>query len=194
MLKLGKIYDADVTYFNGHIVGRTGTLPPDYEPASDVQRTYLVSPEYISWDKKNTIAIRVYNSGGDGGLSGGPVELTNRSNDDLLALGTAFSEEDIILRGSPDIEIPVTLKSEFRKKYRGTIRLAILNESGDEFADAYQDVAVKKNSTAFFTMKVRNMKPGLYKASLTLESKMGNKKYSFNFRYEPEKIVSPPEP
>jgi len=59
ILRLGKIDDADVTYFNGHIVGKTGSLPPDYESAYDVPRSYLIPPEYISWDKKNTIAIRV---------------------------------------------------------------------------------------------------------------------------------------
>jgi cephalosporin-C deacetylase len=194
ILRLGKIDDADVTYFNGHIVGKTGALPPDYESAYDVQRSYLIPPEYISWDKKNTIAIRVFDPGGGGGLYGGPVELTNRGNPDLLTLGVAFAEDDMILKGQPDVDIPVTLKSDFRKKYRGALRLNIITDFGDEFAAAYREVAVKKNSTALFTLKVRDLKPGFYKATLSLESKMGNKEYSFNFGYEPEKIVSPPDP
>ena len=45
-----------------------------------------------------------------------------------------------------------------------------------------------------FTFRVKDLKPGFYKAILSLESKMGNKKYSFNFGYEPEKIVSPADP
>jgi cephalosporin-C deacetylase len=194
ILNLGKIDDVDVTWFNGHIVGKTGKLPPDYASAYDMQRSYIILPEYISWGKKNTIAIRAYDPGGDGGLYGGPVELTNRGNPDLLAIGTAFTEADMILKGDPDVDIPASLKSEFRKKYRGALKLNIITDFGDEFATGYQEVVVKKNSTSLFTFRVKDLKPGFYKASLSLESKMGNKKYSFNFGYKPEKIVSPPDP
>jgi len=194
MLNLGKIDDADETFFNGHKVGATGVMPPDYAGAYDVQRSYLIPPEYVQWGKKNTIAVRVYDAGGDGGLYGGPAELTNRGNPDLLALGTDFAEEDLILKGSPDVEIPVTLKSEFRKKYRGAITLTVMTDFGEVFHKDYREVAVKRMSTGRFSFRVRGLKPGFYKAILSLESKMGNKKHSFNFGYEPEKIVSPADP
>lgn len=191
MLNLGKIDDADETWFNGHLVGRTGKMPPGYIGAYNVPRSYLIPPEYIRWDGKNTIAVRVYDAGGDGGLWGGPVELTNRGNPDLLTLGTAFDEEDMILTGSPDVEIPVTVKSELRKKYRGALSLEIVTDFGEKFHQGYREVAVKANSTGNFNFRVTGLKPGFYRAVVTLESKMGNKKHSFNFGYEPEKIVSP---
>jgi cephalosporin-C deacetylase-like acetyl esterase len=194
MLNLGKIDDADETWFNGHKVGATGVMPPDYAGAYDVQRTYLIPPEYVQWGKKNTIAVRVYDAGGDGGIYAGPAELTNRGNPDLLTLGTAFTEQDMIIKGSPDLEIPVTLKNEFKKKYRGAITLKIMTDFGEEFHKDYREVAVKKMSTGRFVFRVGNLKPGFYKATLSLESKMGNKKHSFNFGYEPEKIVSPADP
>ena len=194
MLNLGKIDDADETFFNGHLVGATGKMPPDYSGAYDRPRSYLVPPEYVQWGKKNTIAVRVYDAGGDGGLYGGPAELTTRGNPDLLKLGTAFKQEDMIIKGSPDIEIPVTLKSEFRKKYRGALILTIKTDFGEEFHKDYREVAVKKMSTGHFSFRVKDLEPGFYKATLSLESKMGNKKHNFNFGYEPEKIVSPADP
>lgn len=194
MLNLGKIDDADETFFNGHLVGATGKMPPDYSGAYDVPRSYLVPPEYVQWGKKNTIAVRVYDAGGDGGLYGGPAELTTRGNPDLLKLGTAFKQEDMIIKGSPDIEIPVTIKSEFRKKYRGALTLTIETDFGEEFHKDYREVAVKKMSTEHFSFRVKDLEPGFYKATLSLESKMGNKKHNFNFGYEPEKIVSPADP
>ncbi len=63
MLKLGKIDDADVTYFNGHLIGKTGSLPPDYVCAYDAPRAYLIPPEMVQWGKKNTVAVRVYDAG-----------------------------------------------------------------------------------------------------------------------------------
>jgi cephalosporin-C deacetylase-like acetyl esterase len=194
MLNLGKIDDADETWFNGHKVGATGKMPPDYAGAYDVPRSYLIPPAYVNWGGKNTIAVRVYDAGGDGGLYGGPAELTNRGNPDLLTLGTEVAQKDMILKGSPDVEIPATVKSEFRKVYRGGLTLKIVTDFGDPVYEGYRDVSVKKMSTEYVPFMVKNLKPGFYKATLSLQSKMGNKKYSFNFGYEPEKIVSPADP
>ncbi len=191
VLSLGKIDDSDVTYFNGHEIGSTGQMPPDYSGAYDVPRSYRIPAEYVQWGKKNTVAVRVYDAGGDGGLYGGPVELTNRGNPDLLSLNVEIAEQDLIFKGSPDVDIPVVLKSEFRKAYRGALTLKITADVGDEFDNQYREVAVKKKSTGQFPLRVSGLKPGFYKAALALESRMGNKKYNFNFGYEPEKIVSP---
>jgi cephalosporin-C deacetylase-like acetyl esterase len=194
ILNLGRIDDSDVTFFNGHQVGSTGQMPPDYSGAYDVLRSYRIPPEIVQWGKKNTIAVRVYDAGGGGGLYGGPAELTNRGNPDLLVLSTAFGEQDMILHGSPDVEIPVTLSSEFRRKYRGALTMTVFTDFGEEFDTKYQEVAVKKKSTGRFVFKVKDLKPGFYKATLSLESKMGNKKHDFNFGYEPEKIISLADP
>lgn len=194
MLNLGKIDDADETFFNGHRIGATGQMPPDYEGAYDVPRSYLIPPDYVQWGKKNTVAVRVYDAGGDGGLYGGPAELTNRGNPDLLDLKVEFPAENRIVLGSPVVEIPVTIRSEFRKKYRGALTLKIVTDFGEEFDSFYRDVAVKKMSTGRFVFSVKDLKPGFYKAAVSLESKMGNIKHSFNFGYEPEKIVSPADP
>jgi cephalosporin-C deacetylase-like acetyl esterase len=191
VLNLGKIDDADETYFNGHPVGKTGVMPPNYSGAYDVARSYLIPAEYVQWGKKNTIAVRVYDAGGGGGLYGGPVELTNRGNNDLLTMNTVLSEEDMIFSGSPDVVIPVTLKSEFRKTYRGSLSLDIVTDFGEKYDTKYQEVAVRRNSTATVAFRIRDLKPGFYRATLSLASKMGNKKQQFNFGYEPEKIVSP---
>lgn len=191
ILNLGKIDDSDITYFNGHQVGSTGQMPPDYSGAYDVPRSYRIPAGYIRWGKKNTIAVRVYDAGGDGGLYGGPVELTNMGNPDLLTLGTDIAAQDMIFKGAPDIEIPVTVKSGFRKKYRGNLVLNIVTDFGDEFTTKQSEVVVKKKSISRICFHVGDLKPGFYKATLSLESKMGNKKYRFNFGYEPEKIVSP---
>jgi DUF1680 family protein len=47
----GRIYQNDETYFNGQLIGKTGS--------SDIKRYYLINPDLINWDKENTIAIRM---------------------------------------------------------------------------------------------------------------------------------------
>ena len=194
ILKLGKIDDADVTYFNGHIIGATGAFPPSYVSAWDTQRAYIIPPDMVQWGKKNTIAVRVYDAGGLGGLNGGPVELTNRGNPDLIKLNTAFSEPDLIIKGSPDVEIPLALKSDFKKKYRGMLSLKIITDTGEDVTTKSREITLNKNSTEVYTFKLKDLTPGFYKATAAVESKMGNRELKFNFGYEPEKIVSPADP
>lgn len=65
-LMLGPIDDADSTYINGVLVGTTN--------AYNLHRSYAI-PAGILKEGKNTIAIRVYDSGGGGGLYGQPQQM-----------------------------------------------------------------------------------------------------------------------
>ncbi|HEY6953643.1 MAG TPA: hypothetical protein VI385_00290 [Flavisolibacter sp.] len=85
VLFAGTIDDADETYFNGHLVGSSGKFPPGDQSAWDIQRKYIIKKEWV--EKKNTIAIRVYNGIGDGGIiSGDLVILTKKEDDRRVAL------------------------------------------------------------------------------------------------------------
>ena len=76
-LHLGKIGDADITYFNGKFLGQTGNFPPDFKSASTLQRAYAVKASSILWDQDNIIAIRVYaDKPGNSGLYEGKCFLS----------------------------------------------------------------------------------------------------------------------
>ena len=71
-LNLGKIDDCDEVFFNGVLIGSTGSLPPYFETAWLEDRSYKI-PSYLIEEGKNVIAIRVYDELGDGGFhQGGP--------------------------------------------------------------------------------------------------------------------------
>lgn len=80
VLVVGKIDDLDEVYVNGRLVGRTGTI---YEKTSHIklnwefnsERIYYLNAEDIVPAKVNTIAIRVYDGGGEGGIYTGTVGL-----------------------------------------------------------------------------------------------------------------------
>ncbi|MFN8253936.1 MAG: hypothetical protein U0V75_18825 [Ferruginibacter sp.] len=77
VLFAGTIDDADETYFNGVLVGKTGRFPPGDESAWDTERKYTIGKTLVK--KENTIAIRVYNGIGDGGIYGGNVMLLTKA-------------------------------------------------------------------------------------------------------------------
>ncbi len=75
-LCLGKIDDVDQTFFNGKMIGQTGSLPPNYETKWDADRVYFISENEILWDKENLIAVRVFSPDPGGiGMYLGPYTI-----------------------------------------------------------------------------------------------------------------------
>ena len=67
-LNVGKIDDADETYFNGVKVGGMGSFPPAYTSAWDIFRYYKVPHEIIHYGESNNIAVRVFDGVQGGGI------------------------------------------------------------------------------------------------------------------------------
>lgn len=74
-LKLGYIDDVDEVYINGHLVGSSGTFPPDYSTAYNARREYAIPSKYIRFGGKNIIAVKVYDSHSQGGIVNGEIGI-----------------------------------------------------------------------------------------------------------------------
>ena len=68
-LCVGKIDDIDETYLNGVSIGKTGSFPPSVASAWNKDRVYHVASSLLKAD--NVLAVRVYDNGGPGGITGG---------------------------------------------------------------------------------------------------------------------------
>ncbi|RSK27649.1 hypothetical protein EJF36_12600 [Bacillus sp. HMF5848] len=79
-LALGKIDDADEVFLNGKLVASTGFSNGEYSGSFWSQaREYELDASALHYGKKNTIAIRVYNAGGGGGIYEGPLGIFTES-------------------------------------------------------------------------------------------------------------------
>jgi len=83
ILVLGKIDDMDEIYFNGVRIGRTGQFPGEKfgNRNNDYYRRdrfYFVPSHLIRWNRKNVIAVRVYDVWSIGGIYEGPIGFTTR--------------------------------------------------------------------------------------------------------------------
>ncbi len=74
-LNLGRIDDCDETFVNGQRVGATGAMPPNARSAFETVRSYRVPAKCVRFGSWNLIAVRVYNTGGWGGMAEGPLTL-----------------------------------------------------------------------------------------------------------------------
>ncbi len=70
----GYIDDADKTYFNGELIGKSGNFPPGFRTAFRAKREYLI-PGHLIRKGENVIAIQVYDRYGEGGIVSGKVGI-----------------------------------------------------------------------------------------------------------------------
>ncbi len=193
-LLLGKIDDVDFTYFNGKLIGKMGELPPDYITKYNENRNYPIAADQVLWDKPNTLAVRVFDLTGDGGIYGDPILLTVHGLADKVTIEPAFAEPDRVLKGSNDVTIPVSLKNSFNKPFKGVVSLKVVSDFGKDISSQEKEFTLKANKDNKVTFMIPGIQPGFYKASVTFTSEKVTRKLNFMFGYEPEKIVSPPNP
>ena len=74
-LMMGIIDDVDEVFVNGHLVGKSGSFPPDFKTAYYQQRRYLIPYEILNFNGKNTIAVRVFDQRQAGGIIGGKIGI-----------------------------------------------------------------------------------------------------------------------
>jgi sialate O-acetylesterase len=98
LLNLPPIDDYDITYFNGTKIGSTGRETPN---SYAVPRKYVV-PSSLFHPGKNVIAVRVFDSAGEGGFSRGGA----------MSIGPpgATEPETISLRGVWDYKVELALE------------------------------------------------------------------------------------
>ena len=74
-LFLGYVDDVDQAFINGKQVGYSGSFPPNYRTAYDVNRRYPLPSGVLYFNKPNTIAVRVYDDELEGGILRGEIGI-----------------------------------------------------------------------------------------------------------------------
>lgn len=125
VLTLGKISNADQTYFNGELVGRSGRIEPYFVSRTPKLRVYHVPQKLIRFGENNLVAIRVYNETGKGGLYQGPWEIKAES---MVKVSNVESPPgNIFHRGEP-VSFKLTFKNESDRDEFEIISLWTRNE------------------------------------------------------------------
>ncbi|MEM1405511.1 MAG: beta galactosidase jelly roll domain-containing protein [Bacteroidota bacterium] len=74
-LNLGYIDDADEVYFNGELIGFSGSMPPKFRTAYRAERNYIIPNSLINYSGENTIAVRVFDATQWGGITDGDLGI-----------------------------------------------------------------------------------------------------------------------
>ena len=191
ILRLARIDDSDVTYFNGQILGSTGGLPPEYESGYGELRAYTVPMDRVGWGAQNTIAVRVYDGGGGGGIVGNPVSLTIKGMDELLSITPMMEREDHLVLNEEPVKINLQVGNKMKQAVEGTLLVTATTDFGKVVLDVAKELKVRSGATKQIPLELGRLSPGFYNVVVLLESEAGNKRVEFALGVRPEEIVSP---
>lgn len=191
ILKLGTIDDVDYTYWNGEIIGKNGEIPPNYVGAYDKVRAYSIPIDKILWDKPNVIAVRVYDSGGGGGIIGDEIGCNVIGLEQLLKMEPQFIRPDHLFLEKGVINIPVRITNQMKSTLKGTITLKLLSDFGETVKVTEVPVSVKAKNSSTIVMEAGELSPGFYNATVLYSGEFNNKKMNFSIGVRPEEIISP---
>ncbi len=74
-LILGFIDDVDEVYLNGHLIGHSGSFPPNFYTAYNSYRKYYIPEDYLNRNGSNLLAVRVFDTILEGGIIKGDVGI-----------------------------------------------------------------------------------------------------------------------
>ena len=191
ILRLARIDDSDVTYFNGQILGSTGGLPPEYESGYGELRAYTVPMDRVGWGAQNTIAVRVYDGGGGGGIVGNPVSLTIKGMEELLSITPIMDREDHLVLNEDPVKLNLQVGNKMKQVVEGTLLVTATTDFGRVVLDVAKEVKVRSGGTKQIPLELGRLSPGFYNVLVLLESEAGNKRVEFALGVRPEEIVSP---
>ncbi|MBK8143228.1 MAG: hypothetical protein IPK57_21140 [Chitinophagaceae bacterium] len=126
-LNLGKIDDVDFTFFNGKLVGQTGSLPPEYISKFQADRVYNIPLDIVEWDKENVIAVRVFSPDPWVGMYEGPYKLGPLQWSDSIAVEQSITETQ-----NSSFSTTVKLRNNGNSPFDGTIRYSITDTKNNE--------------------------------------------------------------
>ena len=191
VLRLARIDDSDVTYFNGQILGSTGGLPPDYQSGYGDPRVYTVPVDRVAWGEENTIAVRVFDGGGGGGIVGTPVSLSVKGMEELVVITPLMEREDHLVLDDGPVGISILLENKMKQPVEGTLHVTAVTDFDKVVVDVIQEVKVRGGGSKQMDLGLGVLSPGFYNISMVLASDSDNKKIDFAIGVRPEEIVSP---
>jgi hypothetical protein len=191
VLYLGSIDDVDVTYLNGTFLGQSGQMPPEYVTAYSVMRAYPIKIDQVLWDQENTIAVRVFDGGGGGGIVQGPISLSVIGMDELVLIEPQMERDDHLFLGEGPVNLKVRVKNDLKSTLQGEMILEAKSDFGKDIIKADYPVKVRSGKSTEIPVEMGELDPGFYNISLILKSDLDNKRYDFAIGVRPEEILSP---
>ncbi len=171
-LDLGIIDDNDEVYLNGKLIAKYGGKGGEIKTSQYGPRSYVIAADNpaILWDKENVLAIRIFDTGGDGGIYGDDQKV---SMADLMDNVTINTEADFDYDNNDNLVKSIKLVSNSKYPYKGKLAFKVIDPENDA-------VVYEKLNDADFTAG----KPFTYAFNL---AKLDKKSYRLSYIFTDER-------
>lgn len=187
---LNEIDDADETYLNGKLIGKTGTIPGPgvaYSGNYAYHRVYSLKLDdpALNWGGENILAVRAYNGTGDGGMYGGAIKVSVPSKSDFID----FSSTQTNVTRKTGL-CTVNLHNQLKEVQKGKLTAVVTDPvTGETFGKASKSVTLKAEGDASMSFSYPSDKVSLVKVSFA-----PGKGKSRTVEFSPKYILTPEAP
>lgn len=186
--------DADALYFNGRYIGRTGDFPPNYKSAYGLERSYVVPLAYIHTDAPNTIAIKVYDDGGEGGLLTPSVTLWPVTPAPVIETQAHVLAEDGVFKKNEPHRMHLIIRNPEDGKRKVHVYMSVSTDDHKQVSQKTYKAGLRPGAGMTWEDHIQLQGPGFYRCSLFVTaSGYDLEPVAFNFGSEPEQITSIPD-
>ncbi len=184
--------DADEFYFNGTLVGATGSLPPQYESRYGVVRKYIVPAELVLPGEKNLMAVRVYDGGGDGGIISGAITIYPLSEVSQIPLKVVIDDEDWVFTREQNTCLGIKAVNQSDRDLKMNLSLKVTTDDFQPVSESQKQIRLSKRDSLTTVFQLDLPSPGFFKCTAWAEKDgIRGDETKFNIGFEPEKISSP---
>jgi cephalosporin-C deacetylase-like acetyl esterase len=183
-----KVDDCDELYFNGQVIGRTGSFPPAYQSGYNLPREYKVPAQLVLKGKPNIIAVRIYDGGGGGGILSQNPFVRNITKFDKVVMTVDVKDDDKIFLKPQPVAVLVSLTNENQTTVKANLHVEVSTDDYKPVKTTIQSFTLnpKGSQSKSFTVNVR---PGFYRYSVYMKmSRYKAEPKKFNLGYEPEQV------
>ncbi len=191
-LELGKIDDADETFFNGSKIGSSGKFPPASITAWNTDRVYKIPISLIRWNQQNIIAVRVADWGGGGGLYSGNYVLEAAGWKQQLKVYAVNSNISNVFSKESPVDFAFVAENSGEEQ-QGTVSCEVKTFTDSLITILEKQVLLKKGKNNI-TFQVKSLPVGFYKTSFTFQKKDKSIiTVKHGFSVAPEQAVAAPD-
>jgi cephalosporin-C deacetylase-like acetyl esterase len=152
---------------------------------------YEISVDRVRWGELNTIAVRVFDGGGGGGIIGQPVSLSVKGMEELLEIIPMMERKDHLVLNEEAVVVNILMENKLKQRIRGNLQARIISDFGEPMADITKEVRIGAGGIREIPLELGRLDPGFYRVSLLFSGETDNKRVDFAIGVRPEEIVSP---
>jgi len=188
-LYLGTVDDADEVYLNGKLIAKTGQFPPTYEGYYERERNYIINPDDVLWGQKNRIAVRVYDGGGNGGITGKNIYLKIIGEEADIVVIPKFPSKERVFLSTNNLTANILIRNNTQLNHKVVLNFCVTNDLNDTIKTWTQTASINKGKIQNFNLNFATLPAGFYKTTIS-SNKEDFQPNDVHFAVTPERVIS----